>query len=260
MVDNHVVPYLRSKTGSATIRSRTLRICNMGESMVEEKIKDLTASGNPTVATYAKTGEVHVRVTARADDRETAERMVEERVREVQVRLGDHVFAFDEELLESAVVRLLAARGLTVACAESCTGGLLAARLTDVPGSSTVFPGGVVTYSNEAKTDLVAVPADLIARHGAVSPEVAGAMARGVRTRFGADFGVGITGIAGPDGGSEEKPVGLVYIAIADAQGAHVEKNRFVGNRQDIRYRSAQYALVLLRDRALQQADSTTVR
>ncbi len=252
MVENHVVPYLRAKTGTRTIRSRVLRICNMGESLVEERVRDLMAGDNPTVAPYAKTGEVHLRVTARADDPQTADRLIEPVVREIEARLGDHVYAFDEEPLESAVVRLLSARRLTAAAAESCTGGLLATRLTDVPGSSKVFRGGVVAYSNESKSDLLGVPPGMIAQFGAVSAEVAEAMAQGARARFGAEFGIGITGIAGPEGGTPEKPVGLVYIALADSRGTLVEKNRFLGQRKEVRYRSAQYALVLLRDRALQ--------
>lgn len=252
MVENHVVPYLRAKTGTRTIRSRVLRICNMGESLVEERVRDLMAGDNPTVAPYAKTGEVHLRVTARADDPETADRLIEPVVREIEARLGDHVYAYDDEPLEAAVVRLLSERRLTAAVAESCTGGLLAARLTDVPGSSKVFRGGVVAYSNESKSDLLGVPPGMIAQFGAVSAEVAEAMAQEARARFGAEFGIGITGIAGPEGGTPEKPIGLVYIALADSRGTLVEKNRFLGQRKEVRYRSAQYALVLLRDRALQ--------
>ena len=252
MVDNHVVPYLRGLTGgAATIRSRIVRVCGMGESMVEDQIKDLTLTDNPSVAPYAKTGEVHLRVTALAENAENAETMIAERIDRIKERLGDHVYGFDEETLESVVVRLLMERKQTVATAESCTGGLLATRITDVPGSSNVFPGGVVNYSNESKTDLVYVPADLIQQHGAVSPEVAEALATGARKRFGTDFGIGITGVAGPDGGTPEKPVGLVYIGLADASETVVEKSRFIGSRRDIRYRSTQSALVLLRSRLL---------
>jgi nicotinamide-nucleotide amidase len=210
-------------------------------------------SENPTVAPYAKTGEVHLRVTARADDAEVADRMIAERVAQIEERLGNHIYAFDDEPLETAVVHLLDSRGWTVATAESCTGGLLSTRITDVPGSSRVFCGGVVVYSNEAKSDMVSVPAGLIAAHGAVSREVAESLARGARERFGSDFGMGITGIAGPDGGTPQKPVGLVYIAIADESGVEVDESRFSGSRKDVRYRSAQYALVLLRDRILQR-------
>ncbi|HXG25096.1 MAG TPA: competence/damage-inducible protein A [Chthonomonadales bacterium] len=251
MLQNHVIPYLRTKTGGQTIRSRVLRICGMGESLVQERIRDLMAQENPTVAPYAKTGEVHVRVTAYAESIDAAEAMMAPVVAEIQARLGDHVYAFDEEPLHSAVVRLLTSHRLTLAIAESCTGGLLSARITEVPGSSKVFLGGAVAYSNEAKTDLVAVPAEMIAEHGAVSPQVAEAMASGARKRFGADYGIGITGIAGPEGGTPEKPVGLVYIAVADAKRVEAERNVFIGSRQDIRNRAAQFALVMLRDRVL---------
>lgn len=252
MVRDHVIPYIREKTGGrGTIRSRTLRICGMGESLVEERVRDLMSGENPTVAPYAKTGEVHLRVSAFADDAETADRLIQSKVSEIQERLESFIYGYDDDPLESAVVRLLESNGWTVATAESCTGGMLASRITEVPGSSRVFPGGVVNYSNEAKTDLVYVPAELIQAHGAVSPEVAEALARGASRRFCTSFGVGITGIAGPDGGTPEKPVGLVYIAIADSEGVRVEKNHFIGNRHDIRYRSAQYALVVLRDRIL---------
>lgn len=257
MVDSHVVPYLRLKMGTATIRSRVLRICNMGESLVEHAIKDLMLSSNPTVAPYAKSGEVHLRVSARAADPDSADRMVESRVREITKRLGDHVYGFDDEPMEAVVVRLLTDRGLTVATAESCTGGMIATRLTAIAGSSIVFPGGVVSYSNDAKSDLLAVAAGLFRDHGAVSPEVATAMARGARERFGTDYGVGITGIAGPAGGSPEKPVGLVYIAVASKEGARVEKSIFLGRREDIRYRAAQFALVMLRDGIINRDKST---
>lgn len=256
MVADHVVPLLRSRTGGiGTIRSRVLRICDMGESLVEERLRDLMQSANPTVAPYAKTGEVHVRITARADTLEEAERLIAGPLAEAERRLGSHVYGRDEESLEAAVVRLLKERGLTVATGESCTGGLLAKRITDVPGSSAVFPGGVVSYSNAAKCDLLAVPPDLIAAHGAVSREVAVAMAQGARRRLHVDFGVGITGVAGPEGGTPEKPVGLVWIAVSHAGGEDVEENRFAGGRQDVRARSAQYALVMLRRRLLADGD-----
>ncbi len=257
MVANEVTPILRAKTGSRTLRSRVMRICGMGESMVEERVRDLMESENPTVAPYAKTGEVHLRVSSLADDAETADRAIAPVVAEIELRLEGHVYAFDDEPIESAVVRLLAANGQTVATAESCTGGLLASRITEVPGSSAVFLGGAVTYSNEAKTDLVGVPAVLIDRLGAVSPEVAEQMAEGVRRRFGSTFGIGITGVAGPDGGTSEKPVGLVYIAVANTCGSKVEKTQFLGNRKDVRYRSAQLALVMLRDFCITRGSDT---
>jgi nicotinamide-nucleotide amidase len=211
-------------------------------------VVDLVSGANPTVAPYAKLGEVHLRVTASAASVEEAEALMAPVITEIERRLGSHLYAFDDELLEAAVVRMLSARNLTVAVAESCTGGLLGARLTDVAGSSAVFLGGVVAYSNAAKQTIVGVPPDVIETHGAVSPETAAALAEGARDRFGASFGVGITGIAGPDGGSAEKPVGTVHIAVADRREVTRQANRYLGSRADVRRRATQSALTLLRD------------
>jgi nicotinamide-nucleotide amidase len=253
MLQNEVVPLLRARTGGATIRSRIVRVCGLGESIVEHRIRDLMTGENPTVAPYAKTGEVHLRVTAKADSVEAAEALIQPMVDRLVERLGAHVYGFDDEPLEQSVVRMLTEKGLTLTTAESCTGGLLAERITDVPGSSRVFLGGCITYSNALKTQLVGVPAETIEAHGAVSPQVAEAMATGVRERLGSDFGIGITGIAGPDGGTPEKPVGLVYIALADALGVAADSTRFRGTRADVRRRATQVALTLLRDRMLQR-------
>lgn len=254
MVDNHVVPYLRQKTGNVgTIRSLVLRIAGMGESQVEDKVKDLMLDSNPTVAPYAKVGEVHLRVTAKADTAEEADRMIAERAALVRARLGEAIYGENDDPLEKAVVAVLKEHGKTVATAESCTGGLVAQRITDISGSSAVFLGGVVAYSNAAKTAFVGVPAEMIARVGAVSPEVAQALAEGARSRFGADYGIGITGIAGPEGGTPEKPVGLVYIGIAYPGGCEVDKSNYIGSRQIVRYRASQTALNMLRLRALRE-------
>lgn len=252
MVDHHVAPLLARWGGGAVIYSRTVRLCGIGESLVEERLADLVTSTNPTVATYAKTGEVHVRITARAPSPEEAERLTAAMLEQVMQRVGRHVYGFDDDTLEESVVRLLERRGLRIATAESCTGGMLAARITNVPGSSRVFQGGVVAYSNEVKVELVGVAQDLILRCGAVSAEVAEALASGVRARFGTDLGVGITGIAGPDGGTPEKPVGLVYIALAHGGGVDVQRSEFLGQRNDVRARAAQAALVMVRERALE--------
>lgn len=254
ILDNEVMPLLRAKTGGTTIRSRVVRVCGMGEAMVEDRVKDLMTGENPTVAPYAKTSEVHLRVTARAGSREEAEALIRPVVEEIERRLGSHVYAYDDEPLEGAVVRLLKERRRTLAVAESCTGGTLAGRITDIPGSSEVFLGGVVAYSNEAKAALVGVDRGMIAEHGAVSEPVAKALATGARTRFGADFGIGITGIAGPGGGTPEKPVGLVWIALADESGVEAVGHHFLGIRADIRNRSVQAALTMLRDRLLGMA------
>ena len=252
LVENTVLPYLRAKTGNVgTIRSLTLRIAGVGESAVEEMVKDLMFDANPTVAPYAKVGEVHLRVTARANTAEEADALIKERAQLVRERLGNAIYGENEDPIEKAVVTLLAAKQQTVATAESCTGGLAAQRITDIAGSSTVFPGGVVVYSNAAKTDLVAVPAETLAHVGAVSSEVAKALAEGARKRFGTTYGIGITGIAGPDGGTPEKPVGLVYIAVAYEGGCDVEKANYIGSRQVVRTRSAQTALNKLRLRIL---------
>ena len=252
MVDNKVAPYLRAKTGdTGTIRSLVLRVAGIGESALEDQVKDLMQDANPSVAPYAKVGEVHLRVTAKADTAEQAEALIAERAALVRERLGDAVYGENDTPLEQAVVELLIARGQTVSTAESCTGGLVAQRITDVAGSSAVFIGGVVAYSNQVKTALVGVPEEMLARVGAVSPEVARALAEGARAKFGTDYGIGITGVAGPGGGSAEKPVGLVYIAVAYAGGCDVKQANFIGSRQIVRHRASQTALNMLRLRAL---------
>jgi len=252
MVDNHVVPYLQQKTGRVgTIRSLTLRVAGIGESAAEDLVKDLMQDANPTVAPYAKIGEVHLRVTAKADTAEEADALIAVRAALVRERLGDAIYGINDDPIEKAVVTLLTAKGQTVATAESCTGGLVAQRITDIDGSSAIFLGGVVAYSNAAKTDLVGVPAELIAAVGAVSSEVAQALAEGARNRFGTTYGIGVTGVAGPDGGTPEKPVGTVWIAVAYPGGCDVDCSHLIGSRTIVRTRSAQNALNMLRLRAL---------
>ncbi|HEV2473837.1 MAG TPA: competence/damage-inducible protein A [Chthonomonadales bacterium] len=255
MVENHVAPYLRARSGdSAVIRSLVLRIAGLGESVVEDRVKDLMTDANPTVAPYAKVGEVHLRVAARAGTAREADETIAARAALIRERLGHAIYGENEEAIEHAVVKVLLSRRQTVSTAESCTGGLVAQRITEVPGSSAVFMGGLVVYSNRAKTDLASVPGDLIESKGAVSPEVAEALACGARSRFETDYAIGVTGIAGPDGGSAEKPVGLVYIALAHARGCDVDKNHFIGSRQVVRTRAAQTALNMLRLTALRVA------
>lgn len=249
MVEQTVIPYLVEKTSGqkTVIKSRVLRIIDMGESMVEEKTKDLLLSDNPTVAPLAHLGECHLRITARAGSEEEADRMIAAKEEPIRQRIGDYIYGIDDETLEVAVVRLLTERGLFVATAESCTGGLLAQRITSVAGASEVFRTGIVSYANQTKEKLLAVPDLALAKFGAVSPEVAMAMAAGVRDLDHADIGIGITGIAGPSGGTSEKPVGLVYIALAAKEGVAVERQQYGGRRDDIRRRASHSALALIR-------------
>ena len=255
MFETSVYPLLRERTAGErqVIRSRTLRIVGMGESLVEETVRDLMQDADPSVAPYAKTGEVHLRVTSRAASEAEADARNAERVALLRERLGDVVYGENDTTLEEAVVHLLREKKRTVATAESCTGGLLAGRLTNVSGSSEVFQTGLVTYDNEAKIHLLKVPAALIGAVGAVSPEVAKAMAERVRELAQTDFGISITGIAGPGGGTPEKPVGLVYIGFADASGVTAQKHLFGGLRADVRLRTTQAALNGLRLTLLKQ-------
>ena len=261
MTEQSVEPYLRQKTtGSpAVIQSRTLRIAGMGESEIEARVKDLMASSNPTVAPYAKIGEVHLRVTARASTPEAAFALIEPVESALRQRLGDVVYGVDGETLESTVVGLLKLLGKSVAFAESCTGGLIAKRITDVPDASQVFGLGLVTYSNEAKTEFLGVPEELLQQVGAVSSEVAKAMAVGILRASKADIGISVTGIAGPGGGSVLKPVGTIHIGLAWEGNVVSEHHHLLGGRTDIAVRASQNALALLR-RFLMNPDDAQFR
>ena len=249
MVEKSVIPYLSHKISGArtVIVSRSLRIVGIGESAAEEKVKDLLATTNPTLAPYAKSGECELRITAKAADEETARTMIAGLEQQVRERLGDFIYGVDEDTLESVVVHMLVERKLKFALAESCTGGLVSHRVTNVPGSSDTFLAGLVSYSNAAKTKFLGVTEEMLHEHGAVSPEVAHVMAEGAAARTGADIAVGITGIAGPGGGSPRKPVGLVYIGLKTPEGTEVSKNLFAGSRQEIKLRASQVALNLVR-------------
>lgn len=236
----------RSYTVSAFVTGRT-------ESHVEEAIQPIYSTwvdATPPIQTtiLAAPGQIEIHLTLRsADERAAIARLEEARDTLVQA-LGDAVFSTDGRLLEEVVGGLLVSRGYTIAAAESCTGGLLMSRLTDVPGSSAYVRGGVVAYSNDLKTSFVGVPEDVLRAHGAVSEPVAAAMAEGARARTAADIGVGITGIAGPEGGTPQKPVGTVAIAVAGpARATHVRTFSFPGARAQIKYQSAQMALDMVR-------------
>lgn len=247
MFEEQVYPYLHRRQPEI-ICSRMLKLCGVGESSVETRILDLIESQtNPTLATYAKTGEVHLRITAKAGSSEGAFALIAPMEEELYRRFGDHIFTNrEDESLEDAIAKLLKEYHLTVTTAESCTGGLLAGRLVNVPGISEQFREGYVTYSNEAKEKLLGVSHETLKMHGAVSEETAREMAMGCRKMAEADIGIGITGIAGPDGGTEDKPVGLVYIGCSWKDKTTVKKFLFHGNRSQVRERSVAQALTML--------------
>jgi nicotinamide-nucleotide amidase len=251
MFDASVAPVLEQRAGELYIRRRCLSIFGLTESRTDEIAAPIyTQYHNPSTTILFKDGQIELHLTAQARAIGEAEALLDELGGKLEEALGEYVFSRRNETLEQVVGELLKWRGYTVATAESCTGGMLAGRITEVPGSSDYFHEGVVSYSNEAKVDLLGVPAPLIAQHGAVSEEVAKAMALGIRRRSEATFGIGITGIAGPGGGSEEKPVGLVYIALADdTEEATARKFVFPGDRQFVRTLSVNAALDLLRRR-----------
>ncbi|MHB9133494.1 MAG: competence/damage-inducible protein A [Armatimonadota bacterium] len=247
MWEQTVGPYLCTRS-TDVIFSRTLRFCGIGEGALEMELKDIIhAQDNPTVAPYAKLAEVHIRVTAKAANDEEAQRLIEPVERRIRERTGQYIYGVDEETLELVVGRMLRERGLTLAVAESCTGGLLGGRLTDIAGSSEYFLGGIIAYSNAVKSASLLVAPRTLAAQGAVSEQTACEMASGVQQTLGADIGISITGIAGPGGGTEEKPVGLIYIGIAcPGQPSRAERYQLWGDRPTIRARAVQQALVLL--------------
>lgn len=259
MFEESVVPYLMKLT-SQVICSQTVKICGVGESKVETIVKDLIdAQTNPTIATYAKTGEVHIRVTAAAEDKKSAMKLIKPVVKELKNRFGNDIYSTEQDVtLEKAVVDLLRANDLTVTCVESCTGGMLSARLINVPGVSDIYKSGVITYSNKAKRRILGVKKATLQRYGAVSEQTAEEMAKGVVLLTKADVSVAITGIAGPDGGTEEKPVGLVYIACDVKGKVTVKKYRFFGNRTRVRESAVSAALTLMRGCILEYFSKVT--
>jgi nicotinamide-nucleotide amidase len=244
------VPYLRGLGwGSQTIYSRTLRFWGIPESTMAEKVAPLLNLENPTVAPYAGNGEARLRVSAKAATEAAALSFIDPVAQQIRETIGADYYGTDDDTLASVTGKLLQAAGQTVSVAESCTGGGLGHLFTATPGSSAYFWGGVISYDNQVKINLLGVNPDDLVHQGAVSAIVAEQMAAGVRDRLHTDWGLSITGVAGPDGGSEEKPVGLVYIGVASAQG--VESFRYLfgafRDRQFIRYLSACTAIDLLR-------------
>lgn len=250
MVKGPLSGALRGLGSGRAIVSRVLKVCGMPEAAVERKVRELLDGQNPTLAPYAKPGETHLRISASASTDAEARELIVPLEDKVRAALGDAVFGVDDDELEEVTLALLAERGGKIAVAESCTGGLLGARMSRCPGVSSVFLGGVISYSPEVKHSLLGVSRELLERFGAVSAECAEAMATGVARLLGATHALSVTGVAGPEP-SEGKSIGLVFVAYSGPDGAKAEEHRFGGSREAIRQRATQAALVLLRRRLL---------
>jgi nicotinamide-nucleotide amidase len=255
MFTDYVLPELRRRAGAVVFRKRILKVSGVGESALDERIAPIY-SAYPTVQTSVlfNKSEVEVHLTASAADASAADRMNAEIAARIAAEMGAAVFSTEGEEMEEVVGRLLAERGETVAVAESCTGGLISHRITEVPGSSAYFVDGVVAYANVSKIRMLNVPAEMIERFGAVSVEVAEAMATGMREVSGTDYAISATGIAGPAGGSDSKPVGTVFVGFADAEGARSLELRLPGDRYLVRWRASQAALDYLRRQILKKS------
>ena len=246
--ESECVPRLAAKVPDQHIAVRELRIALLPESQVDARVAPIYKTYADVQTTIlAGAGEIQLHVRCRKDSQSEAEARVEELAGKIEDELGDAVFSRKGESLEQIVSYLLQMRGMTLAVAESCTGGLLAQRITAISGSSRYFLGGAVVYSNALKTQFANVPKALIERHGAVSREVAAALAEGIRHRCVSSYGIGITGVAGPSGGTEQKPVGLVYVALSGEEGTQVVERNFPGDRKRIRWFATQQALEMVR-------------
>lgn len=218
-----VKPFLQQFTNE-TILSHNIRTFGIGESAMSEKVSDLLESSNPTVAPYAKNGEALLRITAKAESDKKAEELMKPLLDEIKERLGDYIYGIDAKSIEETTVNLLKEKNLTAAFAESCTGGLCAKRITDISGASQVFHCGVVSYANEIKHRVLGVSDENLSKYGAVSPVVAAEMALGVKKLSGADFGVSVTGMAGPTSDDPNIPVGRIYIAVTDGESLYLKE------------------------------------
>lgn len=247
MFEESVVPYLQ-KFSDGVLVSKVLRVLGLGESAMAERVYDIIDNNtNPTVAPYAKDNEAILRITAKGKTKEEAEKLILPIEQEIRKRIGDDIYAEGETTIDTVVGEMLVNRNLTIATAESCTGGLLAGTLVNYPGISSVFMEGAVTYSNEAKMKRLGVKEETLERYGAVSEEIAREMAIGIARAASTDIGVSVTGVAGPGGGTEEKPVGLVYVGLYIKGEVKVKKLRMFGDRQKIRNRTVVSALDWLR-------------
>jgi nicotinamide-nucleotide amidase len=252
MIESDLEPWLAERSGGEARETVTIKVASLPESVVEERIAPAYAEfGRENITILFSPGEIRLRATAQGPEPERKRRLEAMAARLCEL-VGDAVFCSrEEDTLEGIVGELLRKAGATLTVAESCTGGLLAERITRVPGSSDYFLGGAVTYTNELKSLVLGVPSKMLREHGAVSEPVARAMAEGVRRAYRSDYGIGITGVAGPGGGSEAKPVGTVHVALAGPGGAEHKRTRFPGDRERVRMQSAQLALDMLRRRLL---------
>lgn len=245
MFEEKVLPMLLERAAPVIVSTRLIKCAGLGESLLEERIRELGRWENPELSLLAHGLEVRLQLKARGEPAEAA-RLLDEKVARLRSLLGPHIYGEGNETLAGVVASMLSDRKLTLALAESCTGGLVADTITDIPGSSLFLLGGVVAYTNEAKTGLLQVSPDLLAERGAVSEEVALTMAREARRVFSADLGVGVTGVAGPDGGTAETPVGTVYVAAAGPAGESCRRIFSTGSRRMIKERAVQTALYIL--------------
>lgn len=247
MVIDTVIPYLEKKTNKI-IKSKFIKIFGLGEAQVSDKIEDLIESQtDPTIATYCELGEVLIRLTTSGDKQKDFNKVLSDTEQKIKERLDEYIYSTNGEDLQQVVVNSLKEKKKTISCAESCTGGMLSAKITDVSGASEVFNRGIVTYTNIAKMENLGVPKETLDKFGAVSKETAKFMAEGVRRVSKTDIGVSVTGIAGPTGGTKEKPVGLVYIALANETETFVKELRLDGNRQKIRELTCKNVLDMVR-------------
>jgi len=249
MLTEQVIPMLQERMGKASIiQSRVIKTCGIGESRVDDLIGDLfRESRNPSIALLAYPSEVHIRITAKAESKEAAESLISELEGQIRERVGEWIYGKDQQTIEEVVGFLLQVNGKTLSVAESCTGGLICDRITNIAGSSRYFDRGVISYSNRAKMELFGISPSLLERYGAVSPQTAEAMALSIRKMSGADLGLSVTGIAGPDGGTPEKPVGLVFVALAWEGGVKSKEYRFFEGRLANKRRSSLMALDMVR-------------
>jgi nicotinamide-nucleotide amidase len=246
--EGECISRLRAKVPPLHIATRVLKVAMMPESQVDARVVPIYKTYSDVQTTIlAGAGEIQLHLHCRKESQAAAEARVEELAEKIENELGDAIFSRKNESLEQIVSYLLQMRGLTLAVAESCTGGMLAQRITSLSGSSRYFLGGAIVYANELKTQFANVPKTLIQKHGAVSREVAQAMAEGIRKRCLSSYGIGITGVAGPTGGTEQKPVGLVYVALAGDEGTQVVERNFPGDRKRIRWFATQQALEMIR-------------